>query len=88
MVRAFRGFWLAALLLASFTATAQRVEGDRAAARGPYEAEVSVNGQGETERNTGYARALSAVLAKLSGSRNIARTKAWVPLARLPSAPR
>jgi hypothetical protein len=71
MVRAFRGFWLAALLLVCFTATAQRVEGDRASAQGPYEAEVSVNGQGEAERNTGYARALSAVLAKLSGSRNI-----------------
>jgi hypothetical protein len=72
MVRAFRGFWLAALLLASFIATAQRVEGDRAAAQGPYEAEVSVNGQGETERNTGFARALSAVLARLSGIRAVA----------------
>ena len=71
MVRAFRGFWLAALLVASFAAAAQRVEGDRATAQGPYEAEVSVNGQGEAERNTGYARALSAVLARLSGSRNI-----------------
>src|SRR5688500_8568704 len=71
MVRAFRGFWLAALLLASFTATAQRVEGDRAAARGPYEAEVTVNGQGEAERNTGFARALSSVLARLSGNRSV-----------------
>lgn len=72
MVRAFRGFWLAALLLASFTATAQRVEGDRAGAQGPYEAEVNVNGQGEGERNTGFARALSSVLAKLSGIRSVA----------------
>ena len=72
MVRAFRGFWLAALLLASFAATAQRVEGDRASAQGPYEAEVNVNGQGEPERNTGFARALSSVLAKLSGTRSIA----------------
>lgn len=71
MVRAFRGFWLAALLLASFTATAQRVEGDRAGAQGPYEAEVSVNGQGEAERNTGFARALSTVLARLSGNRSV-----------------
>jgi hypothetical protein len=71
MVRAFRGFWLAALLLASFTATAQRVEGDRAGAQGPYEAEVSVNGQGEPERNTGFARALSTVLARLSGNRSV-----------------
>ena len=71
MVRAFRGFWLAALLLASFAATAQRVEGDRAGAQGPYEAEVSVNGQGEGERTTGFARALSTVLARLSGSRTV-----------------
>jgi len=72
MVRAFRGFWLAALLLASFTATAQRVEGDRAGAQGPYEAEVNVNGQGEPERNTGFARALSTVLGRLSGNRSVA----------------
>lgn len=72
MVRAFRGFWLAALLLASFTAVAQRVEGDRAGAQDPYEAEVVVNGQGEAERNTGFARGLSTVLARLSGNRNIA----------------
>jgi hypothetical protein len=71
MVRAFRGFWLAALLLVSFTATAQRVEGDRAGAQGAYEAEVSVNGQGEAERNTGFARALSTVLARLSGNRSV-----------------
>lgn len=72
MIRAFQGFWLAALLLASFTAAAQRVEGDRAGAQGPYEAEVSVNGQGEADRNTGFARALSSVLAKLSGNRAVA----------------
>ncbi|HEV8694068.1 MAG TPA: DUF2066 domain-containing protein [Lysobacter sp.] len=72
MVRAFRGFWLAALLLASYTATAQRVEGDRAGAQGPYEAEVTVNGQGEVERNTGFARALSTVLGRLSGNRSVA----------------
>lgn len=72
MVRAFRGFWLAALLLVSFTAAAQRVEGDRAGAQGPYEAEVSVNSQGESERNTGFARALSTVLARVSGNRSVA----------------
>ncbi len=72
MVRAFRGFWLAVLLLAGFAAAAQRVEGDRAGAQGPYEAEVSVNGQGEAERNTGFARALSTVLARLSGMRSVA----------------
>ncbi|HEY0662179.1 MAG TPA: DUF2066 domain-containing protein [Lysobacter sp.] len=60
------------LLLVSFAATAQRVEGDRVSAQGPYAAEVSVNGQGEGERNTGFARALSQVLGKLSGNRNAA----------------
>lgn len=72
MVRAFQGFWLTVLLLASFTAAAQRVEGDRAGAQGPYEAEVSVNGQGESERNAGFARALSTVLGRLTGSRSVA----------------
>ena len=73
MIRAFRGFWLATLLLVSFTAAAQRVEGDRAGAQGPYEAEVSVNSQGETERNTGFRpRACRPVLARLSGSRSVA----------------
>jgi hypothetical protein len=62
----------AVLLLASFAADAQRVEGDRAGAKGMYAAEVPVNGQGEGERNTAYARALSQVLAKLSGDRNAA----------------
>ena len=71
MVRAFAGFWLAVLLLASFTASAQRVEGDRAGAQGPYEAEVKVNGQGEGERGAGFARALSQVLARISGDRAI-----------------
>lgn len=70
MVRAFRGFWLFVLLLASFAATAQRVEGDVARAQGPYEAEIPVNGQGEVERNAAFARGLSGVLARLSGSRS------------------
>lgn len=72
MVRAIQGLWLAVLVLASVTAAAQRVEGDRAGARGPYEAEVAVNGQGEAERHAGFARALSLVLARLSGSRSVA----------------
>lgn len=61
-----------ALLLASFTAAAQRVEGDRARAEGIYATEVQVNGQGETERNTAFARALAQVLGKLSGDRGAA----------------
>ena len=72
MVRAIQGFWLAALLLVSFAAAAQRVEGDRAGAQGPFEAEVKVNGQGEAERNAGFARGLSQVLQRLSGDRSIA----------------
>ena len=69
--------WTQALLFAllatlSLAASAQRVEGDRAVARGIYEAEVPVNGQGPGERNAGFARALAQVLAKVSGDRNAA----------------
>lgn len=53
-------------------AMAQRVEGDRAQARGLYQAEVAVRGQGERERKAGFARALAEVLAKLTGDRDIA----------------
>lgn len=62
------GFGLAFALLAPM-AHAQRVEGDRAAASGIYEAEVPVNSQTDTERNNGFARALAKVLAKISGDR-------------------
>ena len=55
------------LALASFAATAQRVEGTRASASGVYSAEVEVNTQGAGERDTAFARALAQVLAKLSG---------------------
>jgi hypothetical protein len=58
------GLWLAFGL-----AWAQRVEGDRAEARGIYQAEVPVNGQGAAERSQGFARALAEVLGKLSGDR-------------------
>ncbi len=62
------GLGLAFALLAPM-AHAQRVEGDRAAASGIYEAEVPVNGQSETERNVAFGRGLAQVLAKLSGDR-------------------
>lgn len=62
--------WLA--VLASFPAAAQRVEGERARARGVYAAEVEVNGQGAAEREAGFTRALSRVLGKLSGDDNVA----------------
>jgi len=61
------GLWLVMGL-----AFAQRVEGDRAGARGMYEAEVPVNNQGENERNGGFARALVQVLSKLTGDRAVA----------------
>jgi hypothetical protein len=65
--------WLLAGALAlAGTASAQRVEGDRAGAQGVYEAEVPVNSQSESERNTGLARALAQVLGKLSGEGNAA----------------
>lgn len=65
--------WMLVMLVAGMgLASAQRVEGDRASAHGIYQAEVSVRGQGESERNAGFARALVQVLAKLSGDRNTA----------------
>jgi hypothetical protein len=48
-----------------------RTEGDVAGARSAYEAEVPVNSQSEADRNGGLARALGAVLAKLSGDRSV-----------------
>ena len=71
-IRWATGLLLAHALLLAGAASAQRVEGDRASAQGVYEAEVPVNGQGAGERNTGFARALSQVLGKLSGERNAA----------------
>ncbi len=71
--------WLltGALALAG-TASAQRVEGDRAGAQGVYEAEVPVNNQSESERNAGLARALAQVLGKLSGEGNNAAMRPGV----------
>lgn len=73
LLRQVHGLAMAAvLLLVSFAATAQRVEGDRARAEGIYATEVRVNGQGEAERNGAFARALAQVLGKLSGDRSVA----------------
>jgi hypothetical protein len=76
-MRRISGFaWVAVLsLLLATSAWAQsglRTEGDRAGAQGVYDAEVPVNGQGETERNSAFARALAVVLGKLSGDRSAA----------------
>ncbi len=69
--------WLLAALLGTFvvagTASAQRMEGDRAAAIGPYAAEITVRSQSESEREAGFTRALAQVLGKLSGDRNAAQ---------------
>jgi len=69
--------WLLAALLGTFavtgTAFAQRMEGDRAAAIGPYAAEITVRSQSESEREAGFTRALAQVLGKLSGDRNAAQ---------------
>lgn len=61
-----------ACLLFAAGAAAQRMEGDIARASGPYEAEVPVRNQGEAERNTGFARALSQVIGRISGERSAA----------------
>lgn len=63
---------LAMVVLLAGTASAQRVEGDRAGAQGPYEAEVPVRSQSEREREAGFARALAQVFGKLSGDRSAA----------------
>lgn len=63
---------LALVLLVAGAASAQRMEGDRAAAQGAYEAEVPVRSQTESERESGFARALAQVFAKLSGDRSAA----------------
>jgi hypothetical protein len=68
---AWRAVALAALLSAlPGPAPAQRVEGDRAAAEGIYQAEVQVRSQGEADRRAGFARALGEVFSKLTGDRN------------------
>jgi len=67
--------WMLAVVLLSAgmafgaPAHAQRVEGDRAAASGAYEAEVAVRNQAEAERNAGFGRALVVVLGKVTGDR-------------------
>lgn len=67
--------WMLAsvLLVLSGLAHAQRTEGDRAAASGPYEAEVAVRNQGDGERNAAFGRALALVLAKVTGDRGAAQ---------------
>jgi len=63
--------WVLTLALASFSASAQRTEGDRVKAEGVYSAEITVNGQGANERRVGFSRALVQVLAKLTGDNRV-----------------
>lgn len=60
------------LTLGMLPALAQRHSESGARARGQsaYQAEVTVRSQSENERNGGFARALSQVLANMSGDRN------------------
>ncbi|MFT4178630.1 MAG: DUF2066 domain-containing protein [Thermomonas sp.] len=71
------GVWMAllagGLLLVSGIAQAQRVEGDRAAASGPYQAEVAVRNQTDGERERAFARALMQALANVTGDRDAAQ---------------
>ena len=64
---------LASLLLFCGLAHAQRTEGDRAGASGPYEAEVAVRNQADEERNGAFGRALAVVLGKVTGDRGAAQ---------------
>ena len=67
-VAAMAGLWLVMGL-----AWAQRVEGDRPQAQGPYQAEVGVQSQGESQRKAGYTRALTQVLQRITGDRGVAQ---------------
>ena len=72
MRRPIRWTCLLAALLVAGSAFAQRVEGDRARASGPFDAEVPVGSQNDAERDAAFARALAQVLAHLSGGRDAA----------------
>ena len=67
MRRPIRWTCLLAGLLVAGSALAQRVEGDRARASGPFDAEVPVSSQNTAERDRAFARALVQVLNGLSG---------------------
>ncbi|HET6436235.1 MAG TPA: DUF2066 domain-containing protein, partial [Xanthomonadaceae bacterium] len=68
---AMRMMAVAGLWLVLGTALAQRVEGDRPQARGPYQAEVTVTSQAEAQRRGGFSRAMLDVLQRLTGDRAV-----------------
>jgi hypothetical protein len=63
----------ALLLAASFGAAAQRVEGDRAKAQGPYAAEIAITSQAPAQRTFAFARGLAQVLEKITGDGQVAQ---------------
>lgn len=67
------GLLWAGLFLLAGTAQAQRVEGDRAAAQGLYDAEVTVRNQTDGERDKAFARALALALGNITGDRGVAQ---------------
>src|SRR5580765_1174482 len=72
MRRSIRWTCLSGMLFFAAIAQAQRVEGQRAGASGPFDAEVPVNSQNTAERNSAFARALVQVLNNLSGGQGVA----------------
>jgi hypothetical protein len=72
MRRPIRWICLLGMLLVAGNALAQRVEGQRAGASGPFDAEVPVNSQNTAERDSAFARALVQVLNNLSGGQGVA----------------
>ncbi|MFC0678817.1 DUF2066 domain-containing protein [Lysobacter korlensis] len=71
VTRARRWIWVAMLVMASFGAAAQRVEGDRAKAEGAYAAEITVTNQAPAQRNAAFTRGLVEVLTKITGDRTV-----------------
>ena len=65
--------WAGLWLVASGSAQAQRTEGERAAARGVYQAEVAVRNQSDGEREKAYGRALAQVLGNVTGDQGVAQ---------------
>lgn len=63
----------AMLLVASSGAAAQRVEGDRVKAQGPYAAEVTVTSQAPAQRTFAFARGLAQVLEKITGDGQVSQ---------------
>ena len=72
MARGWWGLLMAGLMLLTGNALAQRVEGDRAAAQGAYQAEVAVRNQTDGEREKAFSRALLQVLGNVTGDRGAA----------------